>query len=227
MGLRRSRKTKDSPTEGEDVTTKPPLALAPDGEEPDAARENAPETSVDDTWVRLGADALWAGVLPDDALGALPDAEDVAPPVPAKRARPAEPEPALHEGPPQARPSGPDVPGAAASRVQEPGSPEFRILSGAKTPEDIRRRFGWKTDVELAEAYEIALQERSRATDSDQAFWDALVEMAVTEAANRPTFGEVNEWEHEHDRREQRLNAKRFQALAKARDAQLRERGPS
>jgi hypothetical protein len=221
MGLLRSRKTKDSPTEGEDVTRNPPLALAPDGEEPDAAREDAPEPSVDDTWVRLGADALWAGVLPDEALGALPDAEDVPPQTPAKQQKPQLP------ARPQPRSPGDDPLGAAAARVQEPGSPEFRILSGAKTPEDIRRRFGWKTDVELAEAYEMALQERSRATDSDQAFWDALVEMAVTEAANRPTFGAVDEWEHEHDRREQRLNAKRFQALAKARDAQLRERGPS
>src|SRR4051812_17776328 len=98
MGLLRSRKTKDPPTEGEDVTTNPPLALAPDGEEPDAAREDASEPSVDDTWVRLGADALWAGVLPDEALGALPDADDVAPPAPAKHERPAEPEPALHDG---------------------------------------------------------------------------------------------------------------------------------
>src|SRR3954470_14030609 len=119
MGLLRSSKTKDPANDADEVTTNPPLALAPDGDEPAATSDEVAEPSVDGTWVRLGADALWAGVLPDEALGSLPDAEDVAPPARAKQERSAEPEPeperTVDVEPPQARPSGPEVPGAAVS----------------------------------------------------------------------------------------------------------------
>jgi hypothetical protein len=193
-----------------------PLALAPDGEgTPDPTRDETREAETDPTWVRLGGDALWAGVLPDDALASLPsvDESDAVPPQP-----PSNPDPAL--------PAGDDPLAFAASRRQEPGSPEFRILCGATAPADIRRRFGWKTDVELAEAYELALQERQGldgSGDSElRAYWDALVDTAVSEAANRPSYGELNEWEEEEDPREQRRNAKRLDALSKARDERLR-----
>jgi hypothetical protein len=226
MGLLRSRKPKDSATDGEDVKATPSLALAPEEDgEPDAAREEPAEAEADSSsWVRLGGDALWAGVLPDDALGSLPSGEDSKPPTPADPQRPA-----TDASPkPQAAAPGTDPLALAASRVQEPGSADFRILCGATTPNEIRRRFGWKTDTELAESYEIALQERGRAgDDAEVAYWNALVEASLSEAADRPTFGEPIEWEEEDDRREKRESARRLKALADARDALLRTRESS
>jgi hypothetical protein len=229
MGLLRSRKPKEAATEGDDVTTSPPLALAPEGdEEPTPAGQQSRQANADSTWVRLGSDVLWAGVLPDEALASLPSLEDP----PAKAPTSAETRlesktPAKPQTPatPPRPTTGADPLELAASRTQEPGGPDFRILCGATTPSEIRRRFSWKTDKELAEAYEIALHERKRVAgtgdEADLAYWDALAETSVKEAASRPTFGELNEWEEEHDRREQRESARRLEALAKAREALL------
>ena len=219
MGLLRSRKPKDAATESDDVTQDSPLALAPDGDgmaEP--VREEPDEPTTDPTWVRLGGDALWAGVLPDDALASLPSAKEPDTDTRADQPEaPADPDPAASDADPLR---------LAASRPQEPGSPEFRILCGAKSPDDVRRRFSWKTDRELAEAYELALEERNRVDGAGDsallAYWDALVEASVTEAAARPAFGEVQEWDADEDRREQRQSARRIEALAKARNALLR-----
>jgi hypothetical protein len=222
MGLLRSRKPKDAANEGDDVKQSR-LALAPEGKgAPDAAPEETREANAEPTWVRLGGDALWAGVLPDDALASLPSSQETGPEVPANEEAPA-------SSPDQAAAA--DALALAATRPQEPGSPDFRILCGATTTAEIWRRFSWKTDKELAEAYEIALQERGQADGSGDAalfaYWDALVAAAVTEAANRSTFGELNEWEEEEDRREQRQTAKRLEALAKARESLRRSNSSS
>lgn len=242
MGILRGRKPKHVETEGDAVDTSPPLALAredsahdtttpssgnADSSVADARHEGDLEAGADASWVRLGADALWAGVLPDHALGTLPGAEeDSEPQAGASEQVSSEiPVDAVQVGE-QARESGADALDIASSRAQEPGTPEFRILCGATTPSDIRRRFGWKTDKELAEAYEIATQERARAEETGEqqelAYWDALVEASVKEAVDRPAFGEVDEWDEEHGRREKRQTAKRLQALADAREAMRR-----
>jgi hypothetical protein len=183
----------------------------PSEAKPVADREAAsPEAS----WVRLGAEGLWAGVLPDDALGSLP--------VPAEVEEDRKPT----EREPETTHSDGDEVEHALSRPQEPGTPEFRILCGARTPNDIRRRFGWKTDKELSECYEIALEEQARATgDGDRAeivYWDALVRASVQEAVNRPNFGELTEWEAADGRREKRESLRRLNILAKAREDALR-----
>lgn len=200
MGILRSQR----PNETE------PLARR---EASDAAPIPHPEAdSSEASWVRLGAEGLWAGMLPDDALGALPGSAE-------------EPE---HEEDrePELPQSGAGDNAHALSRPQEPGTPEFRILCGARTPDDIRRRFGWKTDKELSECYEIALEELARAKSNgdraDSAYWDALVDASVKEAVHRPNFGELTEWEEADGRREKRESIRRLNILARAREEMLR-----
>jgi hypothetical protein len=223
MGILGSRKPQASPRDEGGPDPSPPVLHAYDGARRDDAAAETPDTSNREiSWVRVGDEALWVGVLADDAFETAPDAEekpaasDVAPlPAPAV----SQPDP----------PNDADGLDAAATLAQQPGSLEFRVLCGARAPEDIRRRFSWKTDQELAESYEIAVNEHSRAERSGQErearFWDALVRTAVQEAVSRPAFGELDEWDAPDDRREQRLIEKQLDALARVREQALRDQG--
>jgi HEAT repeat protein len=112
----------------------------------------------------------------------------------------------------------------AIVRAQMPGSPEFRILGSARSAADVRKRFAWKTDEELATSFAIAAEAQARAqkdgSEADATYWELLVQAAVKEAATRPAFGELTDLGG-RGRRERRLLAKRLAALADARQAGL------
>jgi hypothetical protein len=206
----------------------------PNEEAPLAGREEVtnaqgPDGSDEASWVRLGSQSLWAGMLPDDALGTLPGLENDAPVNPPRSQEAASLESGssrLGAADAETLQSGADPLELGVSRAQEPGTAEFRILSGARTSSEIRRRFEWKTDKELAEAYEIGSEELAKAKATGRhpevAYWTALVDTSVKEAASRPTFGELTEWEEAGGRREKRESIKRLNALAKARQGLLR-----
>jgi HEAT repeat protein len=119
----------------------------------------------------------------------------------------------------------------AIARAQLPGTTEFRVLGPVRSPADIRRRFAWKTDDELATCFAIATEARTRTTmdgsEAEAAYWKVLVRVAVSEAATRPDFGNFAERDEEGGRRERRLREKRLRALADARQAALREQRDS
>jgi hypothetical protein len=244
MSLLKGRKSKEAETQDEGVKHSPPLAPAADEElVQDGPNEGAPRPNEEAGWVRLGGDALWVGALPDDLsasgdLGSRADATTEQSAAPAEPPRTAAQEPSVQpDTPPPPEMPVRTEPGKAsghplelaAARTPDVGTPEFRILSGATTPDEIGRRFSWKTDYELAGSYELALQESKHAAkdDAELAYWEAIAEALVAEAASRPTFGELNEWEDAEDGRERRQKAKRLQALATARDALLRSNSSS
>ena len=133
------------------------------------------------------------------------------------------PEPAPEPAPESEPALGPEG-GASAAEVpaEEIAGTGVGLVRWEARADEARRRVELKTDEELAESYEIALEARARAEKRGSAeeagSWDRLVQAAVTEAVDRPAFGEPDDAERS-TRRERRQLAKRLKALSKAREA--------
>ena len=112
--------------------------------------------------------------------------------------------------------------GLALLRARIPGTVEARLLGSARSAAQIRTRFAWKTDDELAEAFELTVEARAAAertsSEEEARYWEALVRTTVEEASGRPNFGEQVDAEETVGRREKKRRAKRIKSLAQARN---------
>jgi hypothetical protein len=117
---------------------------------------------------------------------------------------------------------------AAISRAQEQGAAALGF-GAPDQAEDAQRRVAGKTDDELAESYEIAVEARARAeksgSEEEVGYWELLVQAAVKEAVGRPTFGEPGPEDESLSRRERRKKARRLKGLSQAREQALGARG--
>ena len=103
----------------------------------------------------------------------------------------------------------------AVARAQEEGAAALGPLGAEGQADEARRRVAGKTDEELAESYEIAVEARARAEKSgnekEVGYWELLVQAAVREAVNRPAFGEVGD-DESIGRREKKQSRQEAQA---------------
>lgn len=173
-------------TAGPEKGLPPPSGIAERDESPPAEPAPAPEMD----------EAPAPAVEPTSEVSAPEPADEEPPYPPASSEDPPEDEPGAvspeeHEETPAAtseQPPRAEHPAPAA--VPEPSQPEMPLDPQAEA----RRRVQDKDDQELADIYRGAVKAASEAADMGdpgrRSHWEALVNAVISEAAERPTFGE-------------------------------------
>jgi hypothetical protein len=115
-----------------------------------------------------------------------------------------------------------DQPTVSAQTVQAPEpKPEPARDPDAELHAEARKRVAGKDDLELAEMHAIASGRTRKGSDDERRYWLALEAAVVTEAANRPSFGQADE--ASLGRRARRKRAKALQPLIAARERAIQE----
>lgn len=119
--------------------------------------------------------------------------------------------------------SGSDPHAAAADEAAPDAGPPPDGSSGLA--EDARKHVADKSDLELAELYQIASGRAEKGDEGERAYWNSLLTATVEQAANRPAFGARAPDEPPRSRREKKKRANLLKPLVEARKEAVGVRG--